>query len=264
MRKSAVSRILGVALLVLGFVPTASAQRLGYDFRVAVPIVAQTGSYQSSIYLHNATTNVITLAVTYSGATGSVTPGQVSCPNVMVPADAVVGTSLTALCPSLNVGANYGALSLEGGTHAAYTRAQTPQGNGFSVEGFIDFSYYCSNGAVQSALGLIRQAAPPTFQSNCFVWNREARPARVVFTLLQTDGAWIADDILVLGSSELVRILDVFAALGAPSGDYANVRATFESIVPIGGGSPATIMAYCTVQNNSTFDADFRIAKCQY
>jgi hypothetical protein len=255
-------RILGMALLTLGFLPAASAQTPGYGFTVIVPIVAQTGSYQSSVHLHNSMTYAVTLSVTYSGGTGSATPGQVSCPSVLVPGNAVVSTSLTALCPSLNAGANYGALLFDGGSHAAYTRAQTPAGIGFSVEGVSDFGYCGSQ--IHSVLGLTRQAALPTYQSNCFVWNREARPARVVVTLLHGDGTWIADDILVLAENEFVRMLDVFAVLGAPTGDYANVRATFESIVPLGGGGPATVVSFCTVQNSSTFDADFRIGKCHY
>jgi hypothetical protein len=259
---SRISRILGTALLALGFLPAAFAQTPGYGFTVMVPIVAQTGSYQSSVYLHNAMTYAVTLSVTYSGATGSATPGQLSCPSVMVPGNTVVGTSLAALCPSLNAGSNFGALLFDGGTHAAYTRSQTPAGNGFSVEGISEFGYCGSD--IRSVLGLTRQAAPPTYQSNCFVWNREARPARVVITLLHGDGTWIADDILELGANEQIRMLDVFAVLGAPPGDYANVRVTFESIVPIGGGTPASVVSFCTVQNNTTFDADFRIGKCHY
>ena len=40
-----------------------------------------------------------------------------------------------------------------------------------------------------------------------------------------------------------------------------NVRASFESIVPFGGGNPVNFLAACTVQNSTSFDADFRIAK---
>ena len=37
--------------------------------------------------------------------------------------------------------------------------------------------------------------------------------------------------------------------------------ASFESIVPFGGGNPVNFLAACTVQNSTSFDADFRIAK---
>jgi len=43
-----------------------------------------------------------------------------------------------------------------------------------------------------------------------------------------------------------------------------NVRATFESIVPVAGGAPVLFVASCTVQNNTWFDADFRIAKFHF
>jgi hypothetical protein len=61
---------------------------------------------------------------------------------------------------------------------------------------------------------------------------------------------------------EFIRLLDVFATLNAPPGDLDNVGATFESIVP--GGAPVLFVASCTVQNNTSFDADFRIAKLHF
>lgn len=59
----------------------------------------------------------------------------------------------------------------------------------------------------------------------------------------------------------MIRLLDVFGSLNAPAGDYDNVRAVFESIVPVGGGTSIQFTAACTVQNNTSFDADFRVAK---
>jgi hypothetical protein len=135
---------------------------------------------------------------------------------------------------------------------------QTPSGNGFSVEGIFDPP---SCGTVRDVLGLVRQAAAPTYQSNCFVQNRESRNGRVVVTLATGNGQSIAANIEDLQPGEMIRLLDVFATLGAPDGDYDNVRASFESITPLGGGYPVNFSAGCTVQNNTSFDADFRIAK---
>ena len=52
-----------------------------------------------------------------------------------------------------------------------------------------------------------------------------------------------------------------FADVGAPAGDYVNVRASFESIVPFAGGGAVSFTAACPVQTSTSFDADFRIAK---
>ena len=169
------------------------------------------------------------------------------------------------MCPALNVGSNFGVLMSSyagsGGIYALYSRVQTPTGNGFSIEGFIDSS--CC-GTVREVIGLVRQAAAPTFQSNCFIFNQESRAGRIVLTLASADGHAIASQIIDLNALEFIRMLDVFATLGAPPGDLDNVRATFESIVPVVGGYPVAFTASCTVQNNTSFDADFRIAKGHY
>jgi hypothetical protein len=110
-------------------------------------------------------------------------------------------------------------------------------------------------------IGLRRQAAAPTFQSNCFMQNSEGRTGRVVVTLASGTGELIASRIFDLQSNEFIRLLDVFSTLNAAAGDYDNVRASFESIVPVGGGTQVGFVASCTVQNSTSFDADFRVAK---
>ena len=109
--------------------------------------------------------------------------------------------------------------------------------------------------------GLRRQAAAPSYQGNCFIQNAEGRVGRVVVTLASGTGQLIASRIYDLQSNEFIRLLDVFSTLNAPAGDYDNIRASFESIVPVGGGSPVGFLASCTVQNSTSFDADFRVAK---
>jgi hypothetical protein len=52
-----------------------------------------------------------------------------------------------------------------------------------------------------------------------------------------------------------VRVLDIFAHAGLPSGDYDGMRVLFWS-----AATPA-VSAFCTVQDNTSFSADFRIGK---
>lgn len=234
-----------------------SAQELDYSSFLTIPLIAETPSYRSQIFIHNPTLADSQIVVSYVGATGTATPGPVVCNTVTVPAGNVVKTSLGAICP-LNAGANFGTLMTSQGFVALYTRVQTPSGNGFSVEGMMDFN--CCSG-IREVVGLVRQAAAPSYQSNCFVLNQEARAGRVVVTLVGGGGEAIVTQVVNLGPGEFIRLLDVFAALGAAAGDYTNVRASFESIVPVEGGSPVGFTASCTVQNNTSFDADFRVAK---
>jgi hypothetical protein len=62
-----------------------------------------------------------------------------------------------------------------------------------------------------------------------------------------------------LNPFELFRYLDVFSAVGAAPGDYANVRAQF--IRTSVDSQP--LVGFCTVQDNTSFGADFRIAKTE-
>jgi hypothetical protein len=239
-----------------------AAQQLVYANTLFVAVIAQTTSYQSEIHIHNSGTSPTQVQLLYHGAVGSATAGTMSCPVVNIPAGEVLQTSLGAACPSLNPGSNFGALEVACcafNNVAIYTRVQSPTGNGFSIEGMIDTFY--SGSAVREVIGLKRQVAAPGYQSNCFLWNRENRAGRVVVTLAQGNGTFLADEIIDLPANAVLRLLDVFATLGLPAGDYVNARVNFQSIAPIQGGGPVLHMAACTVQNNTSFDADFRVAK---
>lgn len=251
---------IAVALLSTGIT---RAQQLVYDPVLTLPIVAETQSYSSVIYIHNPGINSISATFSYQGGTTSATPGLTNCPSVDLAAGSVLKTSLASLCPTLNPGGNFGVLVSSyyfGYPIAVYSRVQTPVGIGFSIEGMVDT---CC-GTMKDVIGLKRQAAFPGYQSNCFIYNEFDRPGRVVVTLASGEAQLIASEIVELQPNEFVRLLDVFAALNAPPGDYDNVRASFESIGPVGGGSTVQFIASCTVQNNTSFDADFRIAKWHY
>src|SRR5206468_165838 len=101
-----------------------------------------------------------------------------------------------------------------------------------------------------------RAAAAPGFQSNCFI-GAMGEAVGVDLELDDADGLLIATAHYDLTANQFVRLLDVFSALGAPAGDYANMRAQFTQNST---GHP-TYLGFCTVQNNTSFDADFRVAK---
>ena len=61
-----------------------------------------------------------------------------------------------------------------------------------------------------------------------------------------------------LPTGHLTRLLDIFSVLGAPAGDHDNARLM---IVENGQFDEPGLMAFCTVQDNTSFGADFRISK---
>jgi hypothetical protein len=231
---------------------------------IALPVVAATASYSTEISVRNPGIAPISLNVTFYEANNSSAPGTHTCSMLAVPASATVPFTLATQCGIVS-GGHFGMLVLsDSATPAlalfyAYSRTQTPGGNGFSVEGFPIGNF---SGASSDVIGLKRQAASPVYQSNCFVG---ALGETIHYQIILRDGTTNA----VIGSSfsgtlapyEMLRFLDVFGPAGAnaPAGDYTNVRANFSVI---DSNKPAYV-GLCTVQESTFFGADFRVAKSE-
>jgi len=241
---------------------TAQAQSPnGYGTIVDLPLVVNTGTFSSDIFIHATSAGANTIGVTYYGATGTPT-GVVFCGNIALAAGETGQYTLQGLCGLPPAASNFGRLRLQevvttNRPFAAYARVQSFSANGFSVEGFPIGNLAGSDGS-QFVQGLRRQAGAPGYQSNCFI-SALGEPVSVLWSLQNgATGATIGSSTTVaLAANEIVRVLDVFTARGAPAGDYSNVRARFTE----NGPNEAGFVAYCTVQNNTSFDADFRIAK---
>jgi hypothetical protein len=225
---------------------------------VVVPVVAETSSYTTEVIVRNPGTAAINVNIKFYEANNSTTPGLRSCTSLGVAGNASVPFDLASKC-SLGAGSHFGMLVLEDAATPktnvfyAYSRAQTPGGNGFSVEGFPAGAF---SGANADVVGLKRQAAAPVYQSNCFIG---ALGEPLTYQVLLWDG----NNNLVgmpitgsLGAYQNIRFLDVFAAANAPAGDQSNVRATFS----VTSGAQAMV-PFCTVQESTFFGADFRIGK---
>jgi hypothetical protein len=232
---------------------------------LVVPAVAQTVSYTSEVIVRNPNATTLTLNVKFYEALTSTNPGLRTCAQLSVAALESKPFTLGAQC-TLGAGSHHGMLILEDAsaqqtnTFFAFSRAQTPGGNGFSVEGFPIGTF---SGAPADVVGLKRQAASPVYQSNCYVG---ALGEAVGYQMVLRDGttnAIIGNPVTgSLNPFEVRRYLDVFSAspngVGAPAGDYANVRANF-TVTDV-GTTPA-LVSFCTVQESTFFGADFRIGK---
>ncbi|WP_408952449.1 hypothetical protein [Lysobacter sp. Hz 25] len=235
----------------------------GYGTTIRVPLVVNSGSYATTVFVRNGGSSDANVQVTYYGATGTPLPGPRPCTSLTVPAGTVVERSLATLCgitPAAT--SNYGQLSLveqspENIPISAYTRIQAVSGQGFSVEGYKIGSLIGGPGT-SSATGLRRQAASPGYQTNCFIGS-VGEAVTVSWSLKTANGSLLGNpQVTNLAANDTLRVLDVFAGVGAPAGDYSNVQATFSETT---AGSNPGFVAYCTVQENINFDGDFRIAK---
>ena len=142
-----------------------------------------------------------------------------------------------------------------------------PQGNGFSVEAFPAHTFTSADSVIN---GLRRRAASgpnPAFQTNCFIGNLNEVTASgpsttpVEYTLYNSASTVIGSGTVNLAPGAYVRLLDVFAAGGAALGDYDDAQMkVVELNNNVDLGEPG-IISFCTVQDNTSFGADFRIAK---
>lgn len=253
--------VLPAALLCLAS-PSFAATTAGAATVQVIPVVAQTDSYESEIFVRNPNDAALQINVRFYEAQNSATPGQRSCSPLTLSAQQTIAIKLGTQC-ALGAGSHFGMLILESADAEktrffyAYNRTQTPGGNGFSIESFPIGNF---SGAASGANGLKRQAAAPVYQSNCFV-GALGEPVDYVIRLRDSSNNQLGSDVTgSLQPYQMIRYLDIFAAAGlGTTDDYSVVRATFDNT---NAGDPAYI-AFCTVQESTFFGADFRIAKSE-
>lgn len=261
--RNVLSRAVMLAVAGLAFSSIASAQTPnGFASIVHVPVVVNSGTFQSTIFVHNGNGSDVNAQINYYGAAGTASAGLVDCGSHLIPAGTTAEFDFGTVCP-LAGASNFGTLRVTETESTVrpvgvYTRVQSFLGNGFSIEGFPIGNFANDNGA-SVVLGLRRQAGAPGYQSNCFV---SSIGEAVTVDMALFDGANVqlgTTQTIAVGANDTTRLLNVFTMAGVPDGDNSNVRAEFsQNAATVGNPS---FSAFCTVQNNTSFDADFRIAK---
>ena len=257
------TRVLGtfVCLFVGGY---AHAQTTaGIAPTVVFPVAAQTASFASEMTLFNPGPSLLSASVKFYEANNSGAPGPKICNDVTVSAGRSAQITLSTQCALTGTGGHFGLVVVadkavpQVNAFYGYARVQNPQGIGFSVEGFPVTNF---NNQVSHATGLKRKAAAPTYQTNCFVASLDQPVGYQLKLFNDTTGAQVGGTLAgSLTAFQQLRYLDVFGVNGvnAPAGDVSNVRAEFTQT----SGGSANLIGFCTVQDNMSFGADFRIAK---
>ena len=214
----------------------------GYHSIQVFPVVVDTAAFAQRFTFRNPDTNtIITIVPKYYPGEGTSQAGPLDCPSFTVAADSArTFASLREICPALEAGSQFGFLyTFEDNDttqpYAAFSRVSNPAGQGFSVEAFPAHTFTAARQSISGLRRLAASGGSPAFQTNCFVGSlNDVTPGK------------------------LVRLLDVFAAAGAPAGNYDGAKMT---LTENGQFDEPGLMAFCTVQDNSSFGADFRIAK---
>jgi hypothetical protein len=245
-------------MLVVAAVPAIAQTTAGASTAIVVPVTAQTASFSSEVTVFNPNAVPVTMDVAFYEANNSSAPGAKTCTDAVVPAGKSIQFTLASQC-ALGAGSHFGLLVLSEllGTKPihAFARVQNPQGIGFSVEGFPAENF---NNQVSHATGLKKTTSGLIYQTNCFAGSL-ASPVTYTLKLFDgTSGSQIGSTINgSLAAFQQIRYLDVFGPSGvnAANVDQLNVRAEFTST------NNALLVGFCTVQDNTSFGADFRIAK---
>ena len=242
-----------------------------YHTTQVFPIVVDSASFTQRFSFRNPNSAIATIAPSYYPGTATSQASVIACPSFTVAANAVATfANLRAICPTLAAGSQFGYLYTQETSagnlpFAAFSRVANPQGNGFSVEAFPAHTFTSADSMIVGARRLAATVNNPSFQTNCFVGNLNdvTPPVSPVtttadVTVTSSAGAQIgAVTSIALTPGKLTRVLDVFNFVGAPVGDYNDARVGFiES-----GTSEPGLFSFCTVQDNTSFGADFRIAK---
>ena len=236
------------------------------------PVVVDTASFAQRFTFRNPDpANPVTISPVYFPATGTSQPASINCPSFVIAADRqAVFDSLRQICPGLLAGSQFGFLYTHeddgfNRPYAAFSRVSNMAGNGFSVEAFPAHTFTSADSAISGIRRLAATANTPAFQTNCFIGNLNevttaAVPLSTTVKMYLNNSAGVqigVTTVIQVEPGKLTRLLDVFAAGGAPPGDYNDARVLFTE----NGTDEPGILTFCTVQDNTSFGADFRIGK---
>jgi hypothetical protein len=257
----------GLGLFALaGTSPTLAQTTDGFHAIQVFPVVVDSAAFTQRFTFKNPdAANALTITASFFPADGT----PVACPAITVPAGGVkVFDSLRAACTGIPAGSQFGYLyTFAGGTSnrvfSGFSRVSNTQGNGFSVEAFPAHTFTSADTIVSGIRRLAATLTTPAFQTNCFVANLHEHTAAVnvgsdiTYKVYDNTGTQVGTGAFNLMPGRMMRMLDVFAAAGAPAGDYNDASIVFSES---GDGEPG-LMSFCTVQDNTSFGADFRIGK---
>ena len=243
----------------------------GFHTLQVIPIAVDSASFTQRFIFRSWLLAETPIAVRFYPGTGQAQ--AIDCPDFTIPTvpqpARIAFASLRDLCPGIPSGSVFGLLYLRvkdglNRPFAAYSRVSNTKGIGFSVEAFPPHLFTHAPAVVEGIRRIAATPSSPAFQTNCFLANLgEVTPSdrtgatEVFYGVFGPDGTG-PNAMVTLAPGQMVRLLDVFAAAGFPAGDVDDAEFRYLENSP----GPATpIVGFCTVQDNSSFGADFRIAK---
>ena len=229
-----------------------------------IPVVASTSTYTTELIVKDASGTARSVTMEFYEAETSSTPGPKACAAISLSPWEGKTVTLAAQCP-LAPGSHHGFVILRDASvpatkrFYAFSRTVNFNGIGFAVDG-IPIGHIGGGEGYAEVIGVKKQTATqstPEYQTNCFVGSLDDA---VNYTI----DVFAGSPYSISGSLQpyqMRRYLDIYASAGVPPGNRSNTTIGFQKT---GGTEAATLLAFCTVQDNTFFGADFRIAKNQH
>lgn len=254
----------GLLLATFAFlsIGRASAQVDAAATQILLPIVSSSVSFVSQIIVRDQSGTSRSVSMQFYEAQTSSTPGAKLCASVSLGPFETKTVTLSSQCP-LAAGNHHGFIILTDGSAGrdklfyAFTRVENPASIGFTVEGY-PIGHIGGGDTYSEVPGVKRRAANggvPAIQTNCFVATLDD-PVSYTISLDAPGSTPLSDS---LGAFQMKRYLDIYTVAGLPAGDFDNTTVTFSKDDPT--QFPNTLLTFCTVQDNTSFGADFRIGK---
>jgi hypothetical protein len=275
-----ITRAAATALLLASGAACAQSTDGYHSFQV-FPLVVDTGSFTQQFNFTTPNAFPVTVKVRFfpgdDGAGNPIGP-PMNCPNFVIPAQGLyTSNSLRTLCPGIVAPNTFGFVQLEAAessdgmygdipVFAAFSRASNPSGDGFTVESFPASTFTSATTVVTGLRRTIATDTSPAYQTNCFIGNmvpydtENPGSSSTAFYSIRNNNTTYSGQV-TLAPGRMKRFLDIFAAAGLPAGDYNNLAIVFQNSNSIANNNRNGLMTYCTVQDNGTYGADFRIGK---
>jgi FlaG/FlaF family flagellin (archaellin) len=251
-----------LATFVVLSIGRASAQVDGAATQIVIPVVSSSVSFVSQMVVRDQSGTSRSVTMQFFEAQTSSTPGTKACTPVTLGPFETKTVTLTGQCP-LAAGNHHGFVILtDASTNRdklfyAFTRIENPASIGFTVEGY-PIGHLGGGDTYSEVPGVKRRAAAggaPALQTNCFAATLND-PVSYTISLDIAGSTPISDS---LGAFQMKRYSDIYTLAGLPAGDFNNTTVTFSKDDP--SQFPNTLLTFCTVQDNTSFAADFRIGK---
>jgi hypothetical protein len=277
-KTSLFSALLATAVVLVAVALAHAQSPYGLASRQTIPFVVTNNddrglpTWDSEINIFNPGALSETVNITYFGAVPTATPGALPCKQQVVGSGQTLQLALSTLC-ALNPGPNYGRLELtslgpgasgDPGDLAFMTNARvTRAGRYFTVEGFPQGNL-SGNRSFAAVTGLKSgNLGGAQWKTTCYAAAlNESAPVyvKLVDGSGLPVGGFTAAPLDPPSLKEMQVFFDVFAAVGAPPGNYDNVTALFSTNLA-GGVGGAGVFGFCSITNMTTGQVAFEIAK---